>query len=552
MGRQNGDYLLGTISLAIALISALSHGKSESAPQQGGGVSPTLQSGHQTTASVVRQQPSTGSVSPSPAYAVLNHLSRGTRIVVGSLDLSGARHAIFVGIATDDSVPGNSQSITRYSINDIRHAWPSVDRPTCRSAPSVEPEHVRNVGLVCVNELNKLKPRVFLTPHFGDAGTVHQPTECRVIGESCRVRVYLDQDLVEAKNAEKYAAWSERLTSAAELQALPIVEAWIGAISDVDLDQKLSIVVTDLDQRTHHASDRSPIHGCIRESDFLSDSDFCADVIYVDLGILELPTDELAALFIHEATHAAVCSLQTGESACTSAVNAEFNCHPARHRIPSWLNEAVAHFMELQGSGIGSLRPWLPQRSTSFDISASLNDHAVRVDAEQLVPVGEISENFRRRIDDFLENPACSPIVAAEDTLTLEERRSGSRGAATLFLAPCFSSPEILQQFLRSQASLDLRIEHLTNAPFADVFRRWTLSMATIRCEDPTLSTNLLPAAINQAQYSLLGTAFLCFECSEEVASLVIKSDNDASLQISIIEPETKNTTTATACTREF
>lgn len=76
--------------------------------------------------------------------------------------------------------------------------------------------------------------------------------------------------------------------------------------------------------------------------------------------------------------------------------------------------------------------------------------------------------------------------------------------------------------------------------------------MATIRCEDPTLSTNLLPAAINQAQYSLLGTAFLCFECSEEVASLVIKSDNDASLQISIIEPETKNTTTATACTREF
>ena len=536
MGRHNGDYLLGTLSLAIALIAALSHGKSESAPRQCTDGSPAVPSGHQTTVSDILQHPS-ANASPTPAYAVLNNLSRGTRIVVGSLDLSGARHAILVGNATDDAVPGESLSVIRYSLNDSSCAWPGAYMHNCRSVPGVEPAQTENVGPVHVHALSESQPRVFLIPHFGDSGSVHEPAECRLIGESCRVRVYLDQHLVQAGNPRKYTAWSERLASAAELQALPIVEAWIGSISDVDVDQKLSIVVTDLDQRTQDVSGRTPIHGCIREADFLSNTDFCGDIVYVDLSILELPADELAALLTHEATHAAVCSLQTRESAGTSAFTADVGCLPARHQIPSWLNEAVAHYLELQVSGNRPLQPCLQQESASFNIGMALDSHADWSNSELPVPVGRISQNFQRRIVDFLANPARSPIVAADDILTLEERRSGSRGAATLFLAPCFSSPEILQQFLRSQGDLDRRIEDLTNAPFAEVFRRWTLSMATISCDDPTLSMNLLPAATRQEHYSLLGTAFLCFECSEDVASLVIKSNDDASLQISIIEP---------------
>jgi len=305
------------------------------------------------------------------------------------------------------------------------------------------------------------------------------------------------------------------------------VDAWIGPISDVDHDQKLSIVITDLDQRGRHATGSSPIHGCIREADFHSDSDFCGDIVYVDPRIFELPTEELAALLTHETAHAAVCSLSVGES--VGAVNtAASGSQPSGLPVASWLNEAVAHFVELQCS--------------HGDVDGA-----------------GVSENFQSRMDDFLANPGVSPIVAAEDVLTLEERRSGSRGAATLFLTRWFSSAASLQQFLRSEAALDRRIEHLAQEPYADVFRDWTLSLAampasasflTNSCRNQTLHMDQLSAADNHAQFSLLGTAFRCFECSADIPLLVIKSDDAARLQISIIEPEARITPMATCAVK--
>ena len=532
MGRHAGDYLLGTMFLAVAMLLAFTRAKSESVirhPGERGDVRHTIHASHWTSATARRQRATIANETRQPACAVLKGISRGTRIVVGSLDVSGGRHGLSVTAGVNEQAGVNepvlieSLPVTRCSASDIRH-WRNEKCPASRMPFHVEIQTGPPVGLACDHGSLDSPARVFLTPHFIDTGTVHEPAECRFIGESPRVRIYVDQRLIQPKNEEHIAAWSIHLTSAAESRALPIVDAWVGAIRDVDYDQKLSIVVTDLDRRGWHAFDRSPIHGCIRESDFRSNSDFCGDIVYIDPSIFELPTDELAALLTHETTHAAVCTIGHYDSmGAADTANTGHAC--AGSRVPAWLNEAVAHFVELQCS----------------------------VENGQTAGV---SQNFQRRMDDFFANPAGSPIVAAEDVLNLEERRGGSRGAATLFLARWFSTRENLQQFVQSQTAFDCRIENLVQEPFADVFREWTLSLAT-RCIPPTspasknasshehmsLHFDPLPAAGNQAQFSLLGTAFRCFECSEDIGSLVIESDDAAKLQISIIEPDARVTT---------
>jgi hypothetical protein len=318
---------------------------------------------------------------------------------------------------------------------------------------------------------------------------------------------------MQSTSAGQLTSWSQSLTSAVEFLAMPAVHAWIGAISDVDHDHKLSIVVTDLDHRSRIASHRAPIYGCIREGDFRSHSDFCGDIVYIDPSIFQLPTDELAALLTHETVHAAVCSMH-GDDSSGSTDAAQSGSHRAGLQVSPWLSEAVAHFVEL--------------RCGDADAGAA-----------------EMSENFQRRMDAFLADPAGSPIVAAEDVLSLEQRRSGSRGAATLFLTRWITSAEALQQFLRSDAALDRRIEQIADEPFAEVFRDWTLSLATMSTSPSATSTehnslhlDQFSAASDQAQFSLLGTAFRCFECSDDIESLIIESDDAAQLQISIIEPE--------------
>ena len=538
MGRHAGDYFLGTTFLAVAIFLAISHGESESAirhPDEPDDVSRTLNTSHLKRETDLRYEPTIADLTLQPARAVVKKLSRGTRIVVGSLDVSGGHHGLLVTVGSDDPVQIESLPVTRCSASDIRR-WQKVKSssgPICRS---VETEAGLPVVVAFDFGSNDSPGRVFLTPHFIDAGAIQEPSECRLIGESARVRIYVDQCLVQSMNDAQCTTWSESLTSAAEFRALPIVDAWVGAIRDVDHDQKLSFVVTDLDRRGRRTSGSSPIHGCIRESDFRSDSDFGGDIVYIDPSIFQLPTDELAALLTHETTHAAVCSIWPDESICAvaDADKAESNRSSAESRVPAWLNEAIAHFVELQ--------------CCNTDVRAV-----------------EMSQNFQRRMDDFFANPAGSPIVAAENVLSLEERRGGSRGAATMFLARWFSSSEALRQFVRSQAPFDRRIEDLAQAPYADVFRDWTLSLASLSdlssspaaqsatfCKHRSLRFDLLPAARNHARFSLLGTAFRCFECSEDIESLVIESDEAARLQISIIEPEADIDTMAGSATRHF
>ena len=563
MVRHTGDYLLGTMFLAVALILQLSHASERSAAQQAG-----RDARHETA---VNPSPATITpLSPTPAFArtrtpfravnaVLTNLPRGTRIVVGSLDMSGTRHQIQLTSKNKCSPNDNLLTVARFTAEKISrkagaertgrlssYGRSDVNRALLQTAAfEMQPGETKqtssishavfsrtghdyssghrlalqDVSALPLTPTNELSPRVFLMPHFGNTGAKHEPGECRAIGESQRVRVYADQGLPQSSHSNQMNSWSEILLSAAELKALPIVETWIGPVCDVDRNQRLSIVVTDLDQLSNPSTDRSPIFGCIRENDFCPDSDFCGDIVYVDQHILELPSAELAALLTHEIAHAAICSMSRNaiaEASADPSRNAAFYAISARTTCPPWLNEAVAHFVELQ----------------CCDAAEMPSDGAQTF----------VTENFQRRIDAFLTSPGRSPIVASENVLNMEERRSGSRGAGTLFLAPLISTPRDLQMLLSSDDSLERRIELLTQQPFAEVFRNWTLVVASTTNDAQRLCVEKIAANFDNQRCSLLGTAFHCFECTDEIETLVLVSDESAQLQVSVIEPAVRDT----------
>lgn len=547
MMRHTGDYLLGTLFLAAALILQFSQAQVHSVSKSSGD--------HRLAAAVdgsPEQSTSSTSLSalvktPSPVVnTVLNNLPRGTRIVIGSLDMSGTRHQIRLRSRNDISSSGDSLAVVRFTAESLsQHRNPaavhrlssgvrsSQNRQFIHTA-AYEPQ-LNESGLASAishavftttseanslpsTPINELPPRVFLMPHFGNTGTIHTPEECRAIGESQRARVYVNQRLPQSSSPDQMRSWSELLLSAVEVIAVPIVETWIGPVCDVDRNQKLSIVVTNLDQHGTQSSGRSPIFGCIRESDFCPESDFCGDIVYIDPNIFELPSAEVNALLTHEIVHAAICSMSqnaTDEKSGNSLLKTPFFSTSATTPVPPWLNEAVAHFVELQCC------------------DAVQTPHNA---AQELV-----TENFQRRIDAFLAGPGCSPIVASDNVLNMEERRSGSRGAATLFLATLISTPRDLQTLLRNDDSLKDRIELLAQQPFADVFRNWTLKIASIQNDTESLSVEKIEPDFESKHCSLLGTAFQCFECADDIATLVLVSDESAQLQISVIEPAVRN-----------
>ena len=496
MGRHTGNFLLGTVFLSAAFLFAMSHSTTESAIREhrDGFQLRTLTAGRATAHDSVMAPGHYSDVQPQQ-FTVIRQIPSGSRIVIGSLDVSGARHRVRVKVANAIVDENGEQSdwlpVYRCSASEVQQHRLQRHYLSQKQNESRFRENCSDTTL---------QSRIFLTPHFCDAGVVHEPVECRNLGESQRVRVYADRRSVRDLDAKFFcAAMLQRLSTAVETRALPIVEEWIGEVADIDRDHKLSIVVTDLDRHSVPSAEHTPIHGCIRETDFRGNSDFCGDIVYVDPGILALPASEQAALLTHELTHAAICSMSHSKMAESDGHTASGFRNPELQQVPAWLNEAISHFAELKCC--------------------------------------EESQNFQRRIDHFLADSSQSPIVAVESVLSLQARRAGSRCAATWFLSQYFSSPQAVRQFLdSSEISLDRRIAGISAQPFDLAFRQWTLSMATTDSDRPALRTMRLHVTDPPSQFSLLGTAFVCIECPAAATTVTIEADTTAQLQVSVLE----------------
>lgn len=285
---------------------------------------------------------------------------------------------------------------------DIRNAAAVADTfPVLRSAGSAEDS----------GDLIHIRQRRFSVPFFTSTGVINRYLALHRVAQTDRFAVYAEADLSEHTTAAETVA--DRLRSG----LLDLIEQQVASIDDVDGDGRLSIVVSDLTDGL--ITDEQPILGCVRPSDFDTETPFCGDIVYLDHRIVA--EDSLDALLAHELAHAAVFSMDSMPD------------------CPGWLNEAVAHRME----------------------------H--RVDSD--------SRNLRERIARYRQKPESYPIIWNERTSHRALRRGPARVAGFTFLNTILDrSPN---QRLEDQISeLYIAGHEPSESAFAAKFRRWSLDLA--------------------------------------------------------------------------
>lgn len=428
---------------------------------------------------------------------------RDSFIIVGSLDISGAAHSLKISthpseqwtniaIARNESptdlqyrlVAGSSQRVKLLQAPNAITATPTLQESDPTVLESASGKHIADTSL-----------RRFLIPHFQREQAIQQPGVASPIAEGSRVKVYVDLSLVDGNsNLPQNHPLRDTAIRACEMienELLPLIELWIGRITDLDGDHRLSVVLTDLDRE--NSSNENPVLGCVRRSDFLAHdpNPLAGDIIYLDQHLPQ--QEQLAALLAHELTHAAVFCFPH-EAADDSPMR--------NHSVPSWLNEAAAH--------------WVERHFCS-------------------TPTG-----YAAREAAFRQNPALCPIILSDDNHDLTSRRTGSRVAGFTFLQQHLSNPAAIRNVLQQSTRFDQSIAATTQASFSELFREWTIRQA---CETPDAISNLRSrvsccslesASQDPVRRKLHGTAFLVVH-SEVDQEVHIDAQQNAQLQITVV-----------------
>lgn len=507
MGRQSGFLT----SLAVALLAALSVSILER--RSDGSSQIRLETRDQAVQWSPPRDCSPGEISRSfddlqpgglrePDSAIGFAVPANSTVIVGSLDVSGAAHSLVIRSeclemrATSTSLTSRNHLDLEYinatTLADLRR---KLTRPESRQPDRSRSEVSRrdhrsdDVRLLC-----NQPTRPFLIPHFECNQVVQHPCEASPIAEGLRVKVYLDlcmagdhSDVSQQQLQEE----AKRVCTAIEFELLPQIEHWVGPVTDLDGDQRLSVVLTDLDRRKD--STETPILGCVRRSDFTPDSQnsLAGDIVYLDRHLP--PREELSALLAHELTHAAIFCI------CHEAPN---NSPLKNHSVPSWLNEAAAHWVERLFCA---------------------------------TPTG-----FGAREVAFRRSPGQCPIIISDDNPNLTARRTGSRVAGFTFLQQHLRDVRDLRVLLEECGTFQQSIAAIAEAPFSQLFREWTISQT---CGDFTAfspqnsavnSASLQASRSQPVRHKLHGTAFLILQ-AESDQSVVIEAHDDAQLQITVL-----------------
>ena len=487
---------------------------------------------------------------------ILHDLPDGALVVIGSLDTSAALHTICLDVVAADT-PGFSSSAC---MSESPHCDPAnAPHDYNPVVPQGRPEHdPGSVSSIPVPEANARcrggAPRRFSVPQFRDHGVTHEPRIAWIVLKSRRVAVYSDRsplaahvpepgpdgsetgpDNPETGPAESVSRAAEsaaavRIARLLEDQVLPCVETLVGPIEDVDCDSRISVVLTELDRRT--SPDTNPVRGCVRSSDFLMPfASSSGDVLYIDRRLPE--AEQLTALLAPETAHAAVYSALLRHHGSRRPqedwAESETLCD-----MPAWLNEAIAHVME---------RCLVPQ-----------------------------SENFQRRYAAFRRAPGSCPVVAPDQQLTPENRRGGTRAAATLFVESLLADRRQLQELLDFRLPPLQRLDRISGIPFAQAYRSWSLQTAAgfLRdaesgCEadsghsDAQGSVSEHPAqwwprlgSGGTLQLQQYGTAVSLVQTTAPLAAIRIRADRRANIQVSLLPARDSRhqdrTQTTTAC----
>jgi hypothetical protein len=432
-------------------------------------------------------------------------------LLIGSRDLSGAPHSVTLHVGEVHALQSQRESSTRPSgfarnrqhVNLASHAQrPWAQPPSVNSAAAANvnhgsevasdsqpifraPEHSTSPDSVRIDPPSKNVTRRFLVPQFQLSGTRDALIDAKLVLQTARMQVFFgtseaDSPLGQFADSQQIRQLADQVCSLAEHEALPLVHKWIGPVTDLDQDDRLTIVLTSIDLRPNNSG--IPVFGCVRPADFvLTDvRDFGGDIIYLDLRI---PLEELPGLLVHELTHAAILSQHPPDAAEAESV-------------PAWLNEAVAHVMERQ--------------------------------------VQLTSASFESRLADFRKSPWRCPIVANEDYLLPGERRRGTRAAGALFLAQLVDNPAQMREVLASASSPHRWISRISGRSTDDVLIEWWTSQA-VHC-NPHKSSGMLSLQNTQITVSLYGTSFVLIPIDPSVNGVTIDSDAAAEIQCRLLD----------------
>ena len=331
------------------------------------------------------------------------------------------------------------------------------------------------------------RERVFRLPQFlpdSVKGVVtpydlNRVSVCRLVTRSSQLAIYTSGPVLSDQTADDLVAIIQNVL-------LPAVIQQVGPVTDIDGDDRLSVVMCDLSVPVPVTE--SPLLGCVHAPDFLVDGPLHGDIIYLDH---RLPASSvLPAIVLHELTHAAVFSRLR---------RLRQDGHNVGH-FPIWLNEAIAHSCEYQ---------MYPE-----------------------------SPNLTARISAYLQCPGQWPLMYSENPASQLSRRGAVRAAGLFyvhFVRQTATLPDLIDRELQLQCPADQRRKE----KFAKSFRRWTVWMSD--CEQ----TGQLPLRIRSLfdasrthQVLVRGTAATWWHCKEH-AVIKVSAGHHCALQITIVKPAT-------------
>lgn len=293
--------------------------------------------------------------------------------------------------------------------------------------------------------------------------------DLRAVGR--HVQVYVDRT---DPQANALAPTIAAVVKTFDEEIHPWASTHLGRACDVDRDGRFSVLLTPWLGKMQNG--RTTLDGFVRGSDFYLDlaspfSNRC-DMMYLNSRVR--PGPYLRTLMAHEYTHAVVFCEHVFENYLPGT---------RRQDEEGWLNEGLAHVVEsLHGSSWGNL---------DYRVSAYLN----------------APENY--------------PLVVPNYYHAGLWRTPGTRGSAFLFLRWCHDQGggELLPRLVQSNLHGSANVEAATGTPFAELFRRWTVSLAEgpppcVRAGKPPFERlcpgpRRHPLALAGAarEYSLAGTA---------------------------------------------
>jgi hypothetical protein len=311
----------------------------------------------------------------------------------------------------------------------------------------------------------------------------HQPVMTRLVAESSQVRIW-EEHVSDGSTHPAELAW---LIEYCESEILPKLTELYGEIADIDGDGKLAICLTD--RLAELPTNESPVEGLVQVSDFQTDlprpHSNQADVLFLSRALQ--PGPQTLAVLAHEAAHLAVFSRR-------------FEADPHGFRPEhDWLNEGLAHFAEVHCSG-----SWT---------------------------------NLEARIAAFRRRPESSPLVVIDAQREGLWRDPGSRGAAWSFLrwvADEHGSQRI-SELARHPDVGCAKIEAVLRQPFAEIFRRWSVSQAAT--DSQTSDRN------DEKSITLCGMAYhgrRLYRPAESAAGWRIEVPAGRQVQVTLVDPTTQ------------